>query len=321
MKTLKSLKAQHAPFTVQIEPTEGCNLGCNFCGLRGIREKGTAPLKFMTLETAEIIASEMSKAGWKSKVVFAMHGEPTLNPKLFEIVKVFRKYLPKNLFYIITNSKGIVKSGDPLQYVTRLKDSGINHVLLDNYSADGDWSKVVKAVEGTYKVLTLGKGVPFYSTKKSFELMMIPPIDEKLVSSTRNLVNHCGAAFPPSDKYKIKRCAMPFRELSFRYDGNVSICCDDFRGEYPIESIHNMDIVSLWNHPRFQAARVLIYNRERSFHPCNVCTNISMRVGFLPDPQGQETLPEPTDELRKFAHKVSKENKSLTKIYKREWEK
>ena len=82
---------QQAPFTVLIEPTEGCNLGCSFCGLRGIREKGTKPWKYMSIETAERIASEIANAGWNAKLVFAQHGEPTLNPKLFEIIATFRK--------------------------------------------------------------------------------------------------------------------------------------------------------------------------------------------------------------------------------------
>lgn len=72
---------QQAPFTVIVEPTEDCNLGCDFCGLRGMREHGTTPFFFMSLETAERIASEVARAGWTSKVVFANHGEPTVNQK------------------------------------------------------------------------------------------------------------------------------------------------------------------------------------------------------------------------------------------------
>lgn len=30
---------QQAPFTVLIEPTEGCNLGCSFCGLSECNER------------------------------------------------------------------------------------------------------------------------------------------------------------------------------------------------------------------------------------------------------------------------------------------
>jgi len=42
MKSMK-LNPQTPPFSIQIEPTEGCNLGCSFCGLQGMKKKGKTP--------------------------------------------------------------------------------------------------------------------------------------------------------------------------------------------------------------------------------------------------------------------------------------
>lgn len=33
------MKLQERPFSIQVEFTEGCNRGCGFCGLRGMRER------------------------------------------------------------------------------------------------------------------------------------------------------------------------------------------------------------------------------------------------------------------------------------------
>lgn len=101
------MRIQEPPNTVQIEPTEGCNRGCSFCGLRGMRKRGTEPHYFMTRETAERIADEIARVGWNSKLLFTMHGEPTLNKNLLRIVSLFRKKLPKNHFSLFTNGKGI----------------------------------------------------------------------------------------------------------------------------------------------------------------------------------------------------------------------
>lgn len=56
---------QDPPFSLQIEPTEGCNLRCGFCGIRGIREQGqpgalSGPFSFMTVETARAVARSMN---------------------------------------------------------------------------------------------------------------------------------------------------------------------------------------------------------------------------------------------------------------------
>ena len=49
---MKNKIVQQPPFTILIEPTEGCNLGCSFCCLRGMREKGTKPWYYMSVDTA-----------------------------------------------------------------------------------------------------------------------------------------------------------------------------------------------------------------------------------------------------------------------------
>lgn len=311
---------QQPPFTVLIEPTEGCNLGCSFCGLRGMREKGTKPWNYMKTELAERIASEIARVGWRSKIVFAQHGEPTLNPNFLKIVKIFRKHLPEAIFHIYTNGYAINRAERPEEYLDKMFDAGLNNIIVDCYSEDGDWNFINKIDREAYNVVVYDKGVPIYTQSKKRRIVLMPPIkfDNKI---TRRLANHCGAAAPLDNSYNEKRCAMPFRELAFRYDGNVSLCCDDFRGEYPIANINDIGIDELWNHERFQAARIMLYNYSRDFRPCRGCTNISMRVGFLPDAQGQETLPEITDKVRKLAQSVSNDGPLSKIIVRRKWEK
>lgn len=313
---------QQPPFTVLIEPTEGCNIGCSFCGLRGIRPKGTKPWKYMTTETAEKIASEIAAAKWNCKIVFAQHGEPTLNENLFKIIYIFRKHLPDNIFHMYTNGYAINRAKDPDDYVGKLFAAGLNNINVDCYSKDGDWNFINKLDEYKHLVVKYEKGVPLYTNNKKERILLLPPIvDDKTNKITRKLANHAGAAAPLDYTYNNKRCTMPFREMAFRYDGNVSLCCDDFRGEYPIGSIYDRGIVDLWNDERFQAARIMLYNYSRSFRPCCGCTNVSMRVGLLPDSSGKETLPKITPEVRKLAQSVAKENKPLAPIVRRKWEK
>ena len=316
------IKNQQAPFTIQVEPTEGCNLGCKFCGLRGMKPKGTKPWKFMTIDTAKRIADEIQRVGWKCKIVFAMHGEPTLNENLFKIVHIFRKRLPNAIFHIYTNGYAINRANEVDDYVGKLFNAGINNIIVDCYSDNGDWNFVNKLDEYKHLVVKLEPGVPLYTNNQKPRIVLLPPIfkDEKN-KATRRLANHAGAAAPLDHSFDNKRCTMPFREMSIRWDGNINLCCDDFRGEYPIASIHDRDIDDIWNDERYQAARIMLYNYSRDFKPCSGCTNVSVRVGFLPDSSGQESLPEITKEVKRLAQSVAKENKPLSTIVKRPWEK
>lgn len=314
--------AQQAPFTVLIEPTEGCNLGCVFCGLRGMRPTGTKPWKHMTVETAERIASEIARAGWNSKIVFAQHGEPTLNPKIFEIIATFRRHLPDSVFHMYTNGYAMARAENADDYVGRLFEAGLNNINVDCYSKNGDWNFVNHLDKYADLLVVYEKGVPLYTTTKKPRILLLPPIvDDETNKITRKLANHAGAAAPLDHSYDRKRCTMPFREMAFRWDGNVSLCCDDFRGEYPIGNIHERGIVDLWNDERFVAARIMLYNYSRDFRPCSGCTNVSMRVGLLPDSSGKQTLPSITPEVRALACSVARDNKPLSIIVKRKWEK
>lgn len=314
------LKPQAPPFTIQIETSEFCNLRCSFCGTRGMKVQ---PTNLMTVQTAQRIADEIARVGWMSKIAFGMHGEPTFNPMFLTIVREIRKRLPRTTMHVFTNGYGIMHSADPADYIMQMAEAGINNVILDHYSPTGDAAKVVAMFDD---VVELKAGIPLFSTGLGFRVLSVPPIDlDNKNKSTRRLANHCGAAAPLDKTFNNKRCTMPFRELSIRWDGNVALCCDDFRGEYPIANVNDMPIDELWNHERFQAARIMLYNYSRDFKPCDGCTNISSRVGFLPDPQGQEMLPDimtpDGKEARKIVNKVSKVEKPLAEIVKRPWEK
>jgi radical SAM protein with 4Fe4S-binding SPASM domain len=308
-------RKQTAPFSIQIELNEGCNLGCTFCGLRGMREKGTTPWKCMNKETAQRIASEIKRIGWNSRLIFSMHGEPTLNPNCVRVIKLFRKALPNAVMSIMTNGYGLVNGfgnredgyssiGDRIE---ALKNAGLNDLIVDYYSNHGDAKTVEDSLENgcPWKVEHLVAGIPLYSNNpRKFRILFNPPI-QKEGKINRHLCNHCGAAAPLDMSYQGKRCARPFRELSIRWDGAVAICCNDFRGEYPIGNILKENIDSIWYSKDFEAARILLYAGERSFKPCLGCNALSHRVGLLPDLKGKEEMPKPTEKILAYAKSVS----------------
>lgn len=323
------MRTQMPPFSIQIELTEGCNLGCSFCGLRGMRETGTKPWFFLSKATAERIADEIKRVGWNSRLIFSMHGEPTLNPNVVRLIALFRRKLPNAIMSLMTNGYGLVHgfgSKDPcktiLERVEALRAAGLNDLIVDYYSDKGDARIVEDALkESDLPIAHLAPGVPLYSSSyKKFRVLFNPPIQNS-TSVNRHLCNHCGAAAPLDMSYAGKRCARPFREMTFRFDGSVALCCNDFRGEYPIGNICTQDIDELWQHKRFEAARILLYAGKREFKPCLGCNALSHRVGLLPDARGKEDMPEPSEKTLAYAKSISKKNAPLSQIIiTRPWE-
>lgn len=309
------IEKQSAPFTVKLELTEGCNRGCEFCGIHGIRENGKSPFFYMTVETADKITKSIAEAGWKPRIMLSMHGEPTLNKNICKIISVIRKNLPKSVIQLFSNSARISGVHDGDLSLDMLIDAGLNSALIDMYEKgdDGDTlRKKCKEEDFPYEILK--KGVSLYSSSiKDFRLVFSPPIntDAGKIGNVRKLCNHCGAAGPLEPEYNNKKCTRPFREMAFRHDGSVAICCNDYRGEYPIGNINEFSAEELWNSKRFQAARIMLYAGSRDFRPCYGCNAVSVRVGLLPDPLGKKTLPEPTDKIKSYCQNVSKKNEPL----------
>ncbi len=295
---------QEAPFSIQVELAKGCNLQCSFCGINGFQEKPNSNFNFMTLGTAERIAEEISFANWNSRIEFAMHGEPTMNKQWLDIIAIFRKHLPKAQLMVTSNAGGIVASKDIQGTVLKFFKNGGDILAVDEYMGIKLCDKVRRGIdefeledEGitVYEYPADKAGNPHQRSKKKF-LTFIAPIDVSKTGTHSDLNNHCGSGGELDTSMSTKRCAKPFREISFNWDGSVNLCCNDFIGEYHCGNIHNSDIEDLWNNEYFQAARRFLMVPDRNaLRPCRGCTAKSHRVGLLPDKKGKDTMSEPTD--------------------------
>jgi MoaA/NifB/PqqE/SkfB family radical SAM enzyme len=277
---------QAPPNAIQIELTEGCTLACHFCGINGIREKPFDRFKFMSLETAEKVCRNIK--GWNPRIEFAMHGEPTANPEWLEILLLFREFFPHNSMMLTTNGFGLCN--EPVISV-KAAFADVNIIALDCYEhSRGLWEKIVDAnPQGDWYPDDPDANPHRRRDQWDADLVFIRDISKQTKGTHSHLSNHAGAA-APRDFSSAGRCAKPFREMSVRWDGMVAVCCEDWRGEYPIGNLTEHDCETIWQHPRFHAARKKLYRGARDFGPCAGCTSRSTRVGLLPDKKGKETM-------------------------------
>jgi hypothetical protein len=318
---------QDSPNSIQIEPTEGCNLRCSFCGLNGIRD-ADHDFKYMTEETAQTIAIGIAEAGWAPRVEFAMHGEPTTNPALLQLIALFRAALPRAYLLLETNGSNLVHNA-PASLLA-LFDAGLNTLAVDEY-VGVSWAQRLRATLGDAAVVLGQQKIDHHEYPASIHgnphrrnsrkrLVFIAPINTATRGTHCALVNHCGAAAPLDDSMAGQRCARPFREMSFRYDGSVALCCNDWRGEYVVGNVHTNSVLGLWHHVRMYAARHYLYHGQRTFTPCRGCNARSYRVGLLPDKVGKLTLSLPSEENAKKVLEALADG-PLAKPVLRAWEK
>ena len=259
--------------------------------------------KFLTVETALQIAEAILP--WNSRLEFAMHGEPTMNPDLEEILKIFGG----RQIMMTSNGGGLLEKG-----VDRVLDAGVNVLALDDYGYANIVERVMK-IPSKYPIHQYPEELKWNPHKrhKGHRTIVLQDISEATHGTHSTLNNGCGASFPKSYGYS-KRCAKPFREMAVRYNGQVSICCNDWRGEYPICHVSE----GPWNHPRMRSARRMLYHERRDFGACDGCDAKSYRLGLLPDKMGHEYLREPSEEDLAIVNDVQG---PLVQIVKRDYEK
>lgn len=298
---------QDAPFAVQIELVEGCSLSCEFCGINGIREK-PGNYKAMPLPVVQHLANALEVAmqdhGWNPRLEFAMHGEPTMHPELEQAIGIIRQAVgPKVSMVLFSNGTGFLKDARRLD---RVLDAGINTIGLDAYEHVDFVPRIIKAYTlhhlgpGSEEQPYTGANIYNYPAEKEHNLhsgrrvghrdiVVIQDISKADEGNHSTLNTHCGGGMAPQAILQA-RCAKPFRELAIRWDGNVAICCNDFRGVYKVGNIMEHTLDEIWQHPRFMAARRRLMNKDRSFGPCRFCNAKSMRVGLLPDKMGKQNM-------------------------------
>lgn len=274
---------------IQLEPTQGCTRLCEYCGLNQITDKS---LKFMTMETFTRICSEIK--GFckpKIRIDFAVHGEPLANKNLPAMVKLLRSEVPLSQISVITN-------GDLLTFdlLKSLFESGLNYIHLDFHNSSEEKKVKIYEVLKSYSVPLLD----FYVDK--FNIWGYHGSNEKAIvvcddasntySKITREIHTAGGNLPRHlwEKYGISednlpyqhRCNKPFKELTINYDGNIPLCCEDWRGQCSVGNIMNSSLEEIWLSPKMNVYREFLYSKRRDLiNLCRFCNERSFRTGFL----------------------------------------
>lgn len=314
----KQLRADEGgrPWCIQPELTRGCTMRhgsgpgglCHFCGLTAIRS-GPGEYEFMSVETAKKIAEDAATWSPKLRIEYAMRGEPLMNPHHLEIFKIFKSALSSSSHMVTTNGDTIrTPPGKPFhrlqEQAEKIFDSGLNFILLDTYYPKERRDQLREEAYSLKDIQVVDffqdwmpKGISPYSRHDKLQRTVVIMDDISIHDgehSSRLVKTHAGANQTKSIPEPLHRnCGRPFREMTFTAEGDFMLCCDDWQLEYKIGSIHDFTLSELWQHPRLEAARARLMQKDRSWGPCAQCdAPMAPRTGLLPhyDPPTPEQI-------------------------------
>ena len=249
---------------------------------------------------AEKLGPMMAELNPSMRVEFAMHGEPTVHPKGPDIIKTLRRSLPDTQFMLTTNGATFRKKPKSISKWFR---AGIDIIVVDTYEPER--KEVIDACQSMahrhdvvdfYKDWVPAKLSPYGNHKRKIRNTVVLMDDISLRDrevASRVLLNHAGGnpQLPLPKEPLAKTCTNPFREVTVTWNGEVRICCMDWRGDYVAGNMNDRSLHDIWYGKELEAARRLLQAKDRRFSPCAYCDKGSgTRSGLLPK------LPPPTPE-------------------------
>ena len=231
--------------SIDLMVTELCNLSCEFCP----RSKGYPNQNLhMDLSVIRKIANELAKLEYKNRIVFCGFGEPLLYNYLFEAIEILRQKLPwQQNIHIVTNGDRLTRSK-----MQDLYEIGLNKIFVSMYE---------QQIERFNEI--------FKSVDKSKYLLQHYYLDKKDNYGFVHLSNRSGYNF--ATKEKIMGCNMPFYAMNIHYDGNVLLCCHDWKKSVSMGNVMKQNLKDIWlNSTIFNEYRNKL-QKERNINPCKNC--------------------------------------------------
>ena len=278
---------QSNPFVLRIEPTNICNLHCPRCSC-GIntdpREKG-----YIGLDDYNVIL----KQNQKTAVILRLdgNGEPTLHPKIFELIKTAKLY-----GYSISMSTNF--NTDSCEDVKQFVDSGIDRIIVcidgntqashERYRVGGNLSLVEKRLVNLIRIRKkLNSKKPFIEVQfldwgyNHDEISLVrSKVYQWGVNKFQAICPDWAVTHARANPNKPRRCFWLWEVLSVDWALNYHSCTNAWTLPWPRLNAREVSSEDFWNHPLMVQARR--YNIDKSAENiasdsgchCNNCSDM-----------------------------------------------
>jgi len=269
-----------------VELTNNCQLNCVFCPPRNIRTKG-----YLELNLLEKILSENIEAFNEITCHLAMHGEPTLHPQLYDVIKLFKDY--SVIINMPTNCNSLTK-----EKIKAIFEGGLDQIELcidahtqETYQKIRKGGKLELAKNNIREFLKFknenGYEKPFTTvlivdTKdnrheidqivKEWSVAGVDRIIKKAYINRANQVeyenDYIHKAFSTD---KLTPCEWLWTSVNILHDGSVVPCCQDMLGTIILGNLKDASLFEIMNSDAFVDLRKKHITEKLDGLICNGC--------------------------------------------------
>ncbi len=269
------------PIHLFIETTNICNLQCKFCARSGNKFK----IGNMDFNLFKKIIDESNQYGPRT---FSLHlfGEPLLTKNLFEIAKYIKKINKDNTIFLTTNGTLLNKKMSQL-----IIKSHIDKISISFPAAN---KNTYEKITGFDYLETVEKNILDLIKLKKEKNSSRPIIYLRMVLSKDNInekeifknkwknkpvileiraAHNFGGYRPKSSLRKNKTKRYPCYHLwlspAIHWNGDVSICCDDWGKKTVLGNLKNQTMHQIWNSKKIKQYRK--FHLKGDYHKVPLC--------------------------------------------------
>lgn len=289
------------PFTISIEPTTACNLGCPECpsGLKAFsRPTGNLRADFFRKTIDEL-------HGHLLYLIFYFQGEPYINPSFLEMVR----YAHDRKIYTITSTNGHFLNDKNAEATIR---SGLDRLII---SVDGTTQEVYQqyrrngklevVLQGARNIIKWKRKLQSKAPHVIFQFLVVKPnehqidevyrlaseigVDEVKLKTAQVYDYEFGNPLIPSidryaryrkgtdGRYQIKNkllnhCWKLWHSCVITWDGLVVPCCFDKDAVHLLGDLKEKSLDSIWQDVAYQNFREKIFQGRDQIDICTNCT-------------------------------------------------
>lgn len=289
------------PFSLSIEPTTACNLGCPECP-SGLKQF-TRPTGKLKLDVHQDILNQVSKTVFYINYYF--QGEPFLNPNFLDLIveakkrKIYTATSTNAHFINKVKAEEIVKSG-----LDRLIISidGMSQKTYENYRVNGSLKKVI---EGTQFLLDAKDKLNSKTPHLIFQFLAVKPneheideiiefghkmkVDEVRIKTAQLYDYENGNSLMPENekyaRYKLNKngtyslkyktgnhCWRMWSSCVFTWDASIVPCCFDKDAQHQLGNLKNKSFSEIWNSEKYNGFRSAVLNQRNQIDICKNCS-------------------------------------------------
>lgn len=233
---------------VLIETRTDCNNRCAFCA----QSFYNRPFELMEWDVYKRIIDSLQKIKFAGRIALFTSNEPLLESRLIQMIQYAKR--KSQMFFLDITTNGKLLS---MQIIKDLFSAGLDNININDYRSDREINPD-KISENLKEIVE-----KFRSN---------PKVSYNARSSNEVLPNYGGIIPQDYNAHDFGFCNFPFRKLVFSFNGDVILCCNDFKQETNLGNIFTDSILSIWNSNNFNAIRLSLLNEKR-IGLCDKCND------------------------------------------------